>query len=71
MIKSRNFSAIALLGALSLSGCGDLLDVNNPNNLVEESVQLPAAAEGLVNGSLRSVSVAASSVWEGPAVVSD
>lgn len=71
MIKSRNFSAIALLGALSLSGCGDLLDVNNPNNLVEESVQLPAAAEGLVNGSLRAVSVAASNVWQGPAVVSD
>lgn len=71
MIKSRNVSAIALLGALSLSGCGDLLDVNNPNNLVEESVQLPAAAEGLVNGALRSVSVAASNVWQGPAVVSD
>ncbi|MGB1657509.1 MAG: hypothetical protein ACPHO4_09145 [Longimicrobiales bacterium] len=71
MIKSRNVSAIALLGALSLSGCGELLDVNNPNNLVEESVQLPAAAEGVVNGALRAVSVAASDVWEGPAVVSD
>ena len=50
-----------------MTGCGDLLDVNNPNNLVEESVQLPAAAEGVVNGSLRAVSRAASDVWEGPA----
>ena len=71
MINSRKISAFALLGALTLSGCSDLLDVNNPNNLVEESVQLPAAADGLVNGSLRAVSAAASNVWQGPAVVSD
>jgi hypothetical protein len=71
MLNTRKASALVLLGALSMTGCGDLLDVNNPNNLVEESVQLPAAAEGVVNGSLRAVSRAASDVWEGPAVVSD
>ena len=71
MLNTRKASALVLLGALSMTGCGDLLDVNNPNNLVEESVQRPAAAEGVVNGSLRAVSRAASDVWEGPAVVSD
>ncbi len=55
MLNTRKASALVLIGALSMTGCGDLLDVNNPNNLVEESVQLPAAAEGVVNGALRAV----------------
>ncbi|ACY47810.1 RagB/SusD family nutrient uptake outer membrane protein [Rhodothermus marinus] len=34
---------------LSIAGC-NLLDVNNPNNLVEEDLGNPAAAEPMVNG---------------------
>lgn len=61
---------LAVAAVFTLSGC-DLLDVNNPNNLTEESVQLESAANGMANGSLRLVSDAVGSVWEGPAVVSD
>ena len=62
--------ALALTAAFALSGC-NLLDVNNPNELVEESVQLESAANAVVNGSLRLVSEAVGSVWEAPGVVAD
>jgi len=61
---------LALTAAFTLSGCG-LLDVDNPNSLVEASIQLEAAANGVANGSLRLVSNAVASVWEAPAVVGD
>lgn len=60
----------AVASVLVLSGCG-LLDVDNPNSLVEESIRLEAAANGVANGSLQLVSEAISDVWEGPAVASD
>ena len=41
--------ALFLVGALSLSGC-DFLEVDNPNNLVEEDLNDPAAAEPMANG---------------------
>lgn len=56
--------------AVLLSGC-NILDVENPNNLVEESVQLEAGANGVVNGSLQLVSEGITDIWEGPEVVSD
>jgi hypothetical protein len=61
----------AVAGMLVLSGCGDLLDVDNPNSLVEESIQQQAAANGVANGALWHVSQAIADVWEGPAVTSD
>ena len=62
--------AMAIAAVFVLSGC-NLLDVDNPNNLVEESIQLESAANAVANGSLRLVSNAVSDVWEGPAVVAD
>jgi hypothetical protein len=56
---------------LVLSGCSGLLDVDNPNNLVEDAVQQEAAANGVVNGALWHVSEAIGSVWEAPSVVAD
>jgi hypothetical protein len=61
---------MAALTMLALSGC-DLLDVDNPNNLVEESIRLEAAANGVANGSLRLVSVAISDMWQPYLVASD
>jgi len=62
--------AMAVAAMFTLTGC-NLLDVDNPNSLVEESIQLEAAANGVANGSLRLTSEAIASVWEGPAVVAD
>ena len=55
-------SVLTVVTALTLSGCGDLLDVNNPNNLVEESISQAAAASAVVNGSLSLVSSAISQI---------
>jgi len=47
--KSIGIGLLALGLLLSLGGC-NLLDVNNPNNLVEEDLGNPAAASPMVNG---------------------
>lgn len=60
----------ALAAAFVLSGC-NLLDVDNPNSLVEASIRQEAAANGVANGSLQLVSEAVADLWEGPEVVSD
>jgi hypothetical protein len=61
---------LLVAAAFALTGC-NLLDVDNPNSLTEESIQLEAAANGVANGSLRLVSDAIADIWEGPAVVAD
>lgn len=70
MKNSIKASALAVVATFTLSGCG-LLDVDNPNDLVEASIQLEAAANGVANGSLQLVSEAIADIWEGPAVVAD
>lgn len=60
----------AVAAVFVLSGC-NLLDVDNPNSLVEESIQLQAAANGVANGSLQLTSEAISGAWELPAVIAD
>ena len=71
-MMNRIKAPVALVaGMLVLSGCSGLLDVDNPNNLVEEAVQQEAAANGVVNGALWHISEALGSIWEGPAVVSN
>ena len=70
MIKKIKAPILAVAAVFTLTGC-DLLDVDNPNSLVEEDIQREAAANGVANGSLRLASGAIADVWEGPAVVSD
>jgi hypothetical protein len=70
MINRFKAPAMAVAAVLTLTGCG-LLDVDNPNNLVEDAVLLPDAASGVMNGSLRLVADGISGVWEAPEVVSD
>lgn len=71
MTKRIKASALALTGALTLGGCSDLLDVNNPNNLVEESVRQQAAATAVANGALARVSRAVGFAWQPYAVIAD
>ena len=61
---------MAVAMSFALTGCG-LLDVDNPNSLVEESIKQEAAANGVANGSFQLVGEALSDIWEGPAVASD
>jgi hypothetical protein len=72
MINTIKAPALAAIATLTLSGCiGGLLDVDNPNSLNEESVELPAAANGLANGALVEVADAVSYMGLSLAVASD
>lgn len=52
-----NLIGLAILAVLvSLTGCEGLLEVENPNNVLEEDLKDPATAAALANGSLATVS---------------
>ena len=65
--------ASALVAALAFTACGlgDLLDVSNPNDLIEEDVKTEAAASAVVNGALTLVSSSVSQSWQPYLVASD
>lgn len=70
-MKNRIKTPVVLLAAsVALSGC-NLLDVDNPNSLVEDVIGKEPAANGVANGSLRLVANAIADIWEGPGVVAD
>lgn len=47
---------VLLLAGALLAGCDGLLDVENPNQLIQDDLQSPAAAAALANGALSTVS---------------
>ncbi|MGD8319495.1 MAG: hypothetical protein PVJ02_03550 [Gemmatimonadota bacterium] len=61
----------ALTAVFALAGCNNLLDVNNPNNLVEESIRRQSAATAVVNGAQALVAHAVSSIWQPYEVATD
>ena len=63
-------SAWALMLGCVLPAC-DILDVNNPNNLTEESVELPTAANAVVNGALAANARAVGTQWLGYLIATD
>jgi hypothetical protein len=64
-------TGIVLMAALALGACDSLLDVNNPNNLVEESIKQEAAANAVVNGAQARTARAVSYIWQPYGVVAD
>jgi hypothetical protein len=68
---NRRILSLGLVaGALTLSGC-DILDVNNPNNLVEESVRSSQAANAVANGAMQMVAYAIPHSWQVYLMASD
>jgi starch-binding outer membrane protein, SusD/RagB family len=55
---ARRGGLLALALAVSLSACDSLMDVENPNQLVESDLGNPTAAAALVNGALATVATA-------------
>ena len=70
-IKTRIVASAALVGSVALGGCGDLLEVENPNNVTEDAVQRLQGAAALVNGAEARGFAAVSQVWLPYLTVSD
>lgn len=69
-IKSRKSFLGALCGSLLLAGCG-LLDVDNPNALVQADFEKITAAAAAVNGSQATVARGAGSIYASFSTVGD
>ncbi|HUG14090.1 MAG TPA: hypothetical protein VMM78_03645 [Thermomicrobiales bacterium] len=70
MPRTSLLPAVALGLGLMLPAC-NILDVNNPNNLTEESVESPAAAAAVVNGALAANARAIATQWLGYLIATD
>ena len=68
--KIQRSLAAALVLGVALPAC-NVLDVHNPNSLTEESIDAPAAATALVNGSVAAVYRGISNQWLGYLMASD
>ena len=53
---SRTVPFLALVAGLALGGCSDILEVDNPNNLLEDDLGSPASARALAAGAGATVS---------------
>src|SRR5687767_11854135 len=69
---SRSFKSLAcaLFVGVVFPAC-DVLDVNNPNNLTEESIEAVAAASAVVNGAVAANATAISQFWLGYLIATD
>ncbi len=54
-LRPGAFPALLLALLVGVAGCDGLLDVDNPNSLVQEDLESPAAAGALANGALATV----------------
>lgn len=66
----KKWAVSALAAVPLLAGC-DLLDVNNPNDLVEDDIRQEAAANAVVNGAQTLVASSVSQSWQPYLVASD
>lgn len=67
--KWTSFAPVLALG-LMLPAC-DILDVNNPNNLTEESVEAASAANAVVNGAVAQNARGIATQWLGYLMITD
>lgn len=63
--------AAALAAAAAFAGCEGILDVENPNQLVQDDLETPAAARALANGAVSTVARAYSRIMLRHDVASD
>jgi starch-binding outer membrane protein, SusD/RagB family len=71
-LRSRLARAALLpLVAGAMLGACDILDVENPNNLLEEDIQKVSAANAVVNGALSVVSIAIARTWQPVGIAAD
>ncbi len=71
--RGRGFQGVALVAALALTtaGCDSLLDVENPNNVVQEDLENATSVNALVNGAHALVAEALGDVTVSTADLSD
>lgn len=60
-----------VLAAVLLIPACNILDVDNPNSLLEEDIRKPAAANALVNGTLSLVAEAGAEIWQPVGIIAD
>lgn len=71
-VPGRAIRAVSVaLGALLLAACGNILDVDNPNNVVEGALTNPGAAEAIANGAGATVTRALSAMYAPYGAVTD
>lgn len=67
----RGQAFVLAAAALVLTACGNILDVNNPNNVVEDALNNPAAATAIANGAGASVTRALTAIYAPYGAVTD
>ncbi|MCI0436422.1 MAG: hypothetical protein L0271_22715 [Gemmatimonadetes bacterium] len=70
-IRSHRMRLAPVLAAGLLLAACDILDVNNPNSLTEESIQAEAAASAVVNGAVAQNARGIATQWLGYLVATD
>ena len=70
-IRKRSTALVSALTLAAILPACDVLDVNNPNNLTEESIDAPTAAAALVNGSVAANFRGIANVWLGYLMATD
>lgn len=68
---ARAATLLALAGGAWVSPACDILDVENPNNLLEEDIQKPQAASAVASGALSTVARAISRGWQPVGIAAD
>ena len=58
-------------GTLLLGGCSNLLEVDNPNNVSAEALDVPTAATAIVNGAINTNANAMSSLLNAYNIITD
>lgn len=62
---------VAAATTAALAGCGDVLEVENPNDVLQESIEQPEAANAVVNGALATTAISLSNAVRGSVAVTD